>query len=99
MCVFFDSDASRISARVQIREYVPAGPNHAKHFQNLPHNVPKSIQKPSKTSQHPPQIFPESSKIDSKGLWTPFLTYAWKKVDLEHPKHGPKAPRSAQKTA
>ena len=41
-------DASRISAGVHFREYSPAGPNHAKHFQNLSHSLPKSSPKPSK---------------------------------------------------
>ena len=83
------------------REYAPAGPNHAKHFQNLSHNLPKSIQKPSKPSENLPKTLPEPSKIGSRSIqkasWSPYWVHAWKKLDFECPKNGQEAAKSAQK--
>ena len=71
-----------------------------RHFQE---KCEKSSKNAPKSSQNPPKILPESWKIDPKSIqkafWTPFLAHVGKKVNLEHQKNDPKAPRSAHKTA
>ena len=61
---------------------------------------PNSSQSPSK---NPPKTLPKPSQIDSKSIlrdsWSPSWTHARKKLDLEHPKHGQEAPKSAQETS
>ena len=62
-------DASRISAGVLFREYAPAGPNHAKHFQNLPttrREGPKSSQIAPQTFPNPPKILPKLTQNRSR---------------------------------
>ena len=51
-------DASRISAGVHFRESAPAGPNHAKHFLNLPTMCSKDF----KSSQISSQTLPKPSQ-------------------------------------
>ena len=56
-------DASRISAGVQFGSFAAAGPNNAKHFQNLPLTCskgPKPFQIPPQT---PPKPTPKLPKV------------------------------------
>ena len=61
-----------------------------------------SAQERPKDPQHPPKSFPNPSKIDPRSIpkpfWSPSCTHAGKKIDLERPKSGQEAPKSAQKT-
>ena len=61
-----------------------------------------SAQERPKDFQHPPKSFPNPSKIDPRSIpkpfWSPSCTHAGKKIDLERPKSGQEAPKSAQKT-
>ena len=57
-------DASRISAGVQFGSFAAAGPNNAKHFQNLPLTCskgPKPFQIPLQTPPKPSPASPKTS--------------------------------------
>jgi len=79
-----------------------AGPNDAKHFQNLPITsskkpqiLPNSFPNAPKTVPKPSQSDPESIQ---KASWSSSWTNAFQKHDLERPKNGQNAPKSGQKT-
>ena len=89
------------------RECAPAGPNHAKHFQNLTKTSskgPKSSQLPPQTSrkpsQNPVKSLPNRAKIVPEGVLEPTLGQCLKKFRFwtakKRPNDGKKRPEEAQ---